>query len=153
MRVPRNRTMWAAGTVLAALLSLSGCAKMEGVERRMEAEGARTLLPLTGAQEVPPVNTQASGRSSITVIGDKVITGRVEISNLNATAAHIHQGPPGQNGPVIIPLVKTAENVWSVPGNTVLSSSQFDAYRSGNLYVNVHSAANPGGEIRAQLKP
>ena len=45
------------------------------------------------------------------------------------------------------------ENAWSVPGNTMLTSAQFDAYRSGNLYVNVHSAANPDGEIRAQLKP
>jgi hypothetical protein len=59
----------------------------------------------------------------------------------------------GQNGPVIITLVKTAENAWSVLGNTILTSAQFDAYRAGNLYVNVHSAANPGGEIRAQLKP
>jgi hypothetical protein len=99
------------------------------------------------------VNTQASGVSRIAVIGDKTLIGTVEISNLNATAAHIHQAPRGQNGPVIIPLVKTGENVWSVPGNTVLTSAQFDAYRSGNLYVNVHSAANPNGEIRAQLKP
>ena len=153
MRVSRNRTMWTAGTVLAAVLALSGCAKMEGVEKKMEASGAKTLMVLSGAQEVPPVNTQASGRSSITVVGDKVITGQVETSNLNATAAHIHEGASGQNGPVIIPLVKTGANVWSVPGNTVLSSSQFDSYRSGNLYVNVHSAANPAGEIRGQLKP
>jgi hypothetical protein len=153
MRVSRNRTMWTAGTVLAAVLALSGCAKMEGVEKKMEASGAKTLMVLSGAQEVPPVNTQASGRSSITVVGDKVITGQVETSNINATAAHIHEGASGQNGPVIIPLVKTGANVWSVPGNTVLSSSQFDSYRSGNLYVNVHSAANPAGEIRGQLKP
>jgi hypothetical protein len=153
MRVSRNRTMWTAGTVLAAVLALSGCAKMEGVEKKMEAEGAKTLMVLSGAQEVPPVNTQASGRSSITVVGDKVITGQVETSNINATAAHIHEGASGQNGPVIIPLVKTGANVWSVPGNTVLSSSQFDSYRAGNLYINVHSAANPAGEIRGQLKP
>jgi len=40
-----------------------------------------------------------------------------------------------------------------VPGNTILTSAQCDAYRSGNLYVNLHSAAHPNGEIRAQLKP
>lgn len=106
---------------------------------------------LAGGQEVPPVNSQASGVSSIHVLGDKVITGSVQTSNIDGTAAHIHQGKPGENGPVIIPLVKTAPNVWSVQPNTILSSGQFDAYRDGNLYVNVHSAAHPSGEIRAQL--
>jgi len=37
--------------------------------------------------------------------------------------------------------------------NTTLTSAQFDAYRAGDLYVNVHSAANPSGEIRAQITP
>lgn len=153
MRVQRQSALWMVGTVLTAVLAVGGCSKMEKMESRMGTAADSSMLALTGAQEVPPVNTQASGRSSIAVIGDKVITGRVEVSNLNATAAHIHQGASGQNGPVIIPLVKTADNVWSVPTNTILTSAQFDAYRSGNLYVNVHSAANPAGEIRAQLKP
>ncbi len=48
---------------------------------------------------------------------------------------------------------KTADDVWSVPANTLLTSAQFDAYRAGNLNVNVHGAAHPNGEIRAQLKP
>lgn len=153
MRVQRQSAMWMVGTVLTAVLAVGGCSKMEKMESRMGTAADSSMLALTGAQEVPPVNTQASGRSSIAVIGDKVITGRVEVSNLNVTVAHIHQGASGQNGPVIIPLVKTADNVWSVPANTILTSAQFDAYRSGNLYVNVHSAANPAGEIRAQLKP
>lgn len=48
---------------------------------------------------------------------------------------------------------KTADDVWSVPANTLLTSAQVDAYRAGNLNVNVHGAAHPNGEIRAQLKP
>jgi hypothetical protein len=145
----RRQNVWAAVLGATAILFATGCSQMSS---RMGSASDSTPT-LTGAEEVPPVNTQASGVSRIAVIGDKTLIGTVEISNLNATAAHIHQAPRGQNGPVIIPLVKTGENVWSVPGNTVLTSAQFDAYRSGNLYVNVHSAANPNGEIRAQLKP
>lgn len=148
MRFSRQN-VWAAVLGATAILFATGCSQMSS---RMGSASDSTPT-LTGAEEVPPVNTQASGVSRIAVIGDKTLIGTVEISNLNATAAHIHQAPRGQNGPVIIPLVKTGENVWSVPGNTVLTSAQFDAYRSGNLYVNVHSAANPNGEIRAQLKP
>ena len=145
----RRQNVWAAIFGATTILFATGCSQMSS---RMGSASDSTPT-LTGAEEVPPVNTQASGVSRIAVIGDKTIIGTVEISNLNATAAHIHQAPRGQNGPVIIPLVKTGENVWSVPGNTLLTSAQFDAYRSGNLYVNVHSAANPNGEIRAQLKP
>lgn len=152
MRVRKQEAVRSMAILIgvAALLSAAACSRMAN---RMEGTPGAAGLTLTGAQEVPPVNTQASGVSSITVSGDKNISGNVQTSNLNGTAAHIHEGASGQNGPVIIPLVKTAENVWSVPPNTILSSGQFDAYRTGKLYVNVHSAANPGGEIRAQLKP
>ena len=149
MRVGRQSTMWSVGVVLTGMIFAAGCSQMS---TRM-GSASDSMPALSGAEEVPPVNTQASGINRIAVIGDKTVTGRVEVRNLDATAAHIHLAPKGQNGPVIIPLVKTGENVWSVPPNTMLSSAQFDAFRSGNLYVNVHSAANPNGEIRVQLKP
>ena len=149
MGFERRSAMWSVGMVLTAMVFAAGCSQMSS---RLGATSDSTLM-LSGAEEIPPVDTQASGISRIAVIGDKTVTGSVEVRNLNTTAAHIHLAPKGQNGPVIIPLVKTGENVWSVPANTILSSAQFDAYRSGNLYVNVHSAANPNGEIRAQLKP
>ena len=150
MRAGRQSVGWAAGVAVAAIVFVTGCSQMGA---RMDQAASATGLTLTGAQEVPAVNTQASGVSSIAVIGDKTVTGGVQTTNLNGTAAHIHMAPSGQNGPVIIPLNKTGDNTWSVPANTILTSAQFDAYRAGNLYVNVHSAANPSGEIRAQLKP
>jgi hypothetical protein len=149
MRVGRQSAMWSVGIVLTATILAAGFSQMSS----WMGSASDSMPTLSGAEEVPPVNTQASGINRVAVIGDKMVTGSVEVRNLDATAAHIHLAPKGQNGPVIIPLVKTGENVWSVPGNTVLTSAQFDAFRSGNLYVNVHSAANPNGEIRAQLKP
>jgi hypothetical protein len=154
MRAGRKSAMWAAGVAVAAIVFVNGCAEQRSsMSSKMESASASTGTVLSGSQEVPAVNTQASGVSTIQVIGDKTVIGSVKTTGVTGTAAHIHMAPSGQTGPVIIPLVKSGDDTWSVPGNTVLSSAQFDAFRNGQLYVNVHSAANPGGEIRAQLKP
>lgn len=110
-------------------------------------------IALSGSQQVPPVTTSASGGGTITIGADKSVSGSVTTTGVAAIAAHIHQAGAGQNGPVIIPLTKTADNVWSVPAGAKLTDEQFTAFKAGNLYVNVHSAANKGGEIRGQLKP
>lgn len=116
------------------------------------AAGAENLK-LTGAQEVPPVSTSGTGTGSITVANDGSISGSVTTKGVAGTAAHIHTGARGVNGPVIITLTRTAEGVWSVPTGSRLNAEQLKAYRAGGLYVNVHTDANKGGEVRAQLAP
>jgi CHRD domain len=110
-------------------------------------------LALSGAEEVPPVTTAALGTGSFEIPPDKSITGSIATTGIAATAAHIHEGAAGKNGPVIVPLTKTGDNTWSVPANTKLTADQYASYLAGNLYVNVHSVTNTGGEIRAQLNP
>jgi hypothetical protein len=117
------------------------------------ASAQTVQLSLSGAQEVPPVATSASGTGSITVGPDLSVTGSVTTVGVDGTMAHIHLAATGQNGPVIVPMVKTAEGVWSIPAGAKLNDAQFQSFRDGSLYVNVHSAAFKGGEIRGQLKP
>jgi hypothetical protein len=109
-------------------------------------------VTLSGDQEVPPVKTEAKGSGTISVKDDKSVSGSIMVSGMTATAAHIHEAPAGKNGGVIIPLTKSGDG-FSVPAGAKLSDAQYEAFKKGDLYVNVHTAANPGGEIRAQLKP
>ena len=110
-------------------------------------------VTLSGSQEVPPVTTSAKGKGTITVGSDKSVSGKISTSGVEGVAAHIHTGAPGKNGPVIIPLTKGTGGEWSVPPSAKLTDDQYKSYQAGDLYVNVHSAANKGGEIRGQLQP
>ncbi|WP_310615098.1 CHRD domain-containing protein [Limnohabitans sp.] len=108
---------------------------------------------LTGMQEVPAVTTAASGSGTIMIAPDMSVSGSVTTMGVEGTMAHIHMAAAGQNGPVIVPMMKTGDNVWSIAAGAKLTEAQYQAFKDGNLYVNVHSASNKGGEIRAQLKP
>jgi len=115
------------------------------------ALAAGTRVILSGDQEVAPVSTPASGNGTITVTDDKSVSGSVTTSAIAGTAAHIHEAGRGQNGPVAVALTKTSNNMWSVPPGTKLSDGQYQSYKAGHLYVNVHSEAHKDGEIRGQL--
>lgn len=130
---------------------------------------------LSGAEEVPPVETDATGSANLT-IEDGQIVYRVEVANLeNAVVSHIHIESPGENGPVRLNLCGTPDGVppcvsgtgvlvEGANGNTIDISfdSLVSAIRAGNAYVNVHTndgvdPPNTGagdmasGEIRGQI--
>jgi hypothetical protein len=134
------------------IASFGGCAVLLACLAAPAAFAAD--VKLSGDQEVPPVKTAASGSGNISVAADGAVSGSVMTTGLAGTAAHIHQGAAGKNGPVVVPLTKSADgNTWSVPPGSKLNADQLKAYQAGELYVNVHTEANKGGEIRAQLKP
>jgi hypothetical protein len=150
----------------AFTLIAAGCGSMGGDNKGSErtakseaparseaaAKGQTVKVSLSGDKEVPPVKTKATGNGTITVGQDKSVSGSVTTSGIEGTAAHIHDGAPGKNGAVIIPLTKK-DSTWSVPAGSKLSDEQYKNFEAGNLYVNVHSAANKNGEIRGQLSP
>ena len=109
------------------------------------------LISLNGDAEVPPVITTAKGTGQITVMPDRKVSGSIKVSGLVPTVAHIHEGAVGKNGPPIITLTQTARDSFVVPAGARLTNAQYTGFTSGNLYVNVHSAQYPNGEIRAQL--
>lgn len=117
------------------------------------AFAASEAVTLSGNDEVPPVTTSASGKGSVKVAADKTVSGSVTTKGLTATAAHIHEGEMGKNGPVVIALTKSGDDKWVVPDGAKFSDAQYESYKAGKLYVNVHSAAHKDGEIRGQLKP
>jgi hypothetical protein len=109
-------------------------------------------VTLAGDQEVPPVRSAGTGAGTITVGADKSVSGSVTTTGIAGTAAHVHEAATGKNGPVIIPLTKSGDT-YTVPAGAKLTDAQFASFQAGNLYVNVHTAANPDGEMRGQLKP
>lgn len=129
------------------------------------AQEQRAITNLSGQEEVPPVQTQATGTAEFTLMGDAV-NYTVNASNIQgATAGHIHLGKPGENGPVVITLFK-----YDTPMDQVSETGSFTAADqegpmagqpfqelgtaalNGDLYVNIHTEQNPNGEIRGQIQ-
>ena len=131
---------------LVASLAMAACASMT-------SSGSSTVnLTLSGTEEVPPISVSGSGTGSFTIGSDGSVAGSVSTTGVQGTAAHIHQGARGQNGPVIVPLSKNGDTYAAAAG-AKLTEAQMQAFKAGNLYVNVHTAQNKGGEVRAQLRP
>jgi hypothetical protein len=110
---------------------------------------------LGGAAEVPPVTTQGKGTAQINLdTATKQLTWRVDYTGLSGppAAAHIHCGAAaGANAGVAVPL---GTNLASpIQGSATLTDAQLADLQGGKCYVNVHTAANKGGEVRGQLTP
>jgi hypothetical protein len=142
---PSKRTWLPIGAALAmAIAVVSAYPSM--------AAATDVKLTLAGDQEVPSIKSAGRGTGTITVGPDRSVQGSVTTKGITGTAAHVHEAPAGKNGPVVIPLDKNGDT-YTVPANAKLTEAQFASFKAGNLYVNVHTAAHPDGEIRAQIKP
>jgi hypothetical protein len=156
------------GAFAAVLLSaLAGTAMLLASATATSAQTAPSVtikpITLTGAEENPPVTANATGSFNATLTDGKL---EFDLSAVgpDLTQAHIHQGAKGTNGPVVAFLFGPADPAVDAlhPTGTITVANLVgplkdnwkgftDAMAKGELYVNVHSTANPGGVVRAQI--
>ena len=153
--------------VLMIIIAVSASAAAASQKRTFVA-------PLTGDEEVPPVETSARGQAVFQLSLDgSQLSYRLIVANLeNVNMAHIHLAPVGQNGPVVAWLypegpppvqidgrfsgvlalgtITAADLVGPLEGQTL--DDLMDAIRDGDTYVNVHTSQFPAGEIRGQIR-
>lgn len=141
-----SRQHFAMAFVAAACFAVVGSAA--------HAEVLRFDSALEPENVVPPVQSPGGGVATFTLdTATKVFTWTVAYAALTGTvtAAHIH-GPAeeGKNAGVVIPFTGVASS--PITGSTTLTEAQIADLRAGKWYVNIHTAANPNGEIRGMIE-
>jgi hypothetical protein len=131
---------------------LLACAAALMIATPSMAANVNMKADLKGASEVPP--TDSKGTGSVTATFDtasKKLSWKGTVSGLSgpATAAHFHSGEAGKNGGVAVPIAGADKG--SFEGSATLTDAQAEELMAGKWYVNVHTAANKGGELRGQV--
>ena len=142
-----------------AVAALSAAALTNGAPTAFAQQQSQTFTAkLTGNNEVPPVNTPATGMAQFQLSSDgKELNYDLSATNLNGfMMAHVHQGKAGENGPpVTTPLSLGKGKITSSDLQGPLAGKQIsdlvNIMKSGGVYVNVHTQQNQNGEIRGQI--
>jgi hypothetical protein len=117
-----------------------------------QAETITLKADLKGANEVPPNTSPASGKAEATLNTEtRLLAWTVTYADLTGPAlgAHFHgPGEPGKNAGIVLPF-KTVQS--PIEGTATLTETQAADLLAGKWYANVHTAANPGGELRGQM--
>jgi hypothetical protein len=133
------------GVLLAATLSAASIAVAHAETWKFKAD-------LSGKNESPPNDSTASGSATATYdTATKTLTWHIEYTGLSGPAigAHIHgPAPAGTNAGIMLPF---ADPKSPIDGSAQLTDAQEQSLTGGGLYVNIHTKANPGGELRGQL--
>ncbi len=139
-----------------AILALTGLACVGWVGSATAAT-VSFKVPLSGAEQVPPVSTAGKGSADLTWDpSTRVVSWDITHSGLTGpvTMAHFHNGSEGKNGPVVIWLTKkNTEAMGAIKGKATLTPEQEQQFEAGDWYINVHTKDHPAGEIRGQVKP
>jgi len=132
---------------LAALTLATACKKEDDAPATTPMQVTGTF---SGSNETPAVTTSATGNVNGTYNKTtKILTYTVTYAGLTPTMGHFHIGAPGVAGPVVITFPYLSYS--PITGSTLLSLVQEDALLAGNMYANLHTVTNAGGEIRANM--
>ena len=135
--------------------------------------GAMFNMRLTGSEQVPVVNETSFGHAKLRLVDNNTLLFSLVVCNIaNVTHSHIHVGAAGANGPIVVPLfdepafpfsvthgcatlaagVRTPSDLLQQSGAGINTWNDFlNALLTNHTYINVHTTAHPGGEIRGQL--
>ena len=139
-------------TFLRSTLAALACAGAMAFATPSMAAMVNMKADLKASNEVPAVDSKGTGSVTATYdTASKKLSWKGSTKGLSgpATAAHFHAGEAGKNGAVVIPI--TGADKDSFEGSATLTDAQAADMQAGKWYVNVHTAANKGGEIRGQL--
>jgi hypothetical protein len=167
IKFQRTITLLTAALAIIAVTVFMGMMSAVGQQVNQPQELQPFTSQMSGTEEVPPVDTTATGTAEFN-LGTNGIDYQVSVSGISGvTAAHIHSGNVGENGPVIVTLFKSdtpsnQTNGVLVKGTITAAdlegpmqgkqiSDLVSAMSSAGTYVNVHTEANPNGEIRGQI--
>ncbi|CAB1368250.1 CHRD domain-containing protein [Denitratisoma oestradiolicum] len=114
------------------------------------AVAEKLTFPLSGNQKIPSTVT---GTVELSIKKNRTVSGLLRVTNLDAAVAHIHEGAPGESGPVVVDLIKISSTAFAIRKGTRLSKAQYASYQAGKLYADVHSKDHEGGELHARITP
>jgi hypothetical protein len=152
------------GSIFAITAALAIVGITSWLTNSVVAQEQKFVATLSGQEEVPPTNSQATGMADFTITGENAEYS-VNASNIQGvTAGHIHSGGQGENGPIVVTLFKndSPTNEVSETGSITVDKLEgpmagkqltdlVTAMRNGEIYVNIHTEQNPNGEIRGQI--
>jgi hypothetical protein len=146
----------------------------ETIDNALAKSGKNFVAHLSGDEEVPAVSTLAQGQAIVKLSSDgSSMSYKLIVANIqDVLMSHIHLAPAGVNGPVVVWLYPSGPPPVLIPGRfqgvlaegTITAanlvgplagaplSALLDAMKNGDTYVNVHTPANPGGEVRGQIQ-
>lgn len=152
-RIPRSFMAKLAKVLIYVMALMLSVTPLLSVSTAEAQGGTRLVAFMTGAQETPPNTSFGRGEAQV-FISEFHLCYKIRVEHLSGpvTAAHIHVGPPGVAGPVVVPL--NTPNAHGFSHGCAVTDAHLRANlrnNPGNYYVNIHTARYPGGEIRGQL--